>query len=183
MTYPSLSARVLAIDPTTKGFAYAVLEGPGLLIDWGSTQAAPQRKNLTCLKRIADLIERYDPDVLLFEAYAGRDFRRCARIQALFRCVHRLSARRHLRSRAFSRAEVRKAFAALGDTTKEAIARSIGNRFPELGPHLPRVRKPWMSEDERMSIFDAVALAVTYFDSRRKRFKSPAETTQLPLAA
>ena len=36
-------------------------------------------------------------------------------------------------------------------------------RFPELAPRLPRSRKPWMSEDYRMSIFDAVALALTFF--------------------
>jgi hypothetical protein len=33
-------------------------------------------------------------------------------------------------------------------------------RFPEeLGHRLPPKRKPWMSEDYRMGIFDAVALA------------------------
>ena len=35
-------------------------------------------------------------------------------------------------------------------------------QFPELEKRLPRVRKPWMSEDERMSIFDAVALAIAH---------------------
>jgi len=34
-------------------------------------------------------------------------------------------------------------------------------RFPELAPRLPRFRKPWMSEDYRMSIFDAVAFGLT----------------------
>lgn len=32
----------------------------------------------------------------------------------------------------------------------------------------PPPRKPWMSEDERMSIFDAVALATTLFTRERK---------------
>ena len=27
--------RVLAIDPTTKGFGFAIMEGPERLIDWG----------------------------------------------------------------------------------------------------------------------------------------------------
>jgi len=27
--------RVLAIDPSTRGFGFAVLEGPSRLIDWG----------------------------------------------------------------------------------------------------------------------------------------------------
>jgi len=32
---------------------------------------------------------------------------------------------------------------------------------------LPRLRKPWMSEDYRMSIFDAVALALTIFQKTK----------------
>jgi hypothetical protein len=31
---------------------------------------------------------------------------------------------------------------------------------------LPPIRKIWMSEDRRMSIFDAVSLAVTFFRSK-----------------
>ena len=46
---------------------------------------------------------------------------------------------------------------------KQEIAIAIAERFPELAPRLPRSRKPWMSEDYRMSIFDAVALALTFF--------------------
>jgi len=30
---------------------------------------------------------------------------------------------------------------------------------------LPRFRKPWMSEDSRMSIFDAVAFGLTCFQT------------------
>jgi hypothetical protein len=41
---------------------------------------------------------------------------------------------------------------------------AIAKRFPELAPRLPRFRKPWMSEDYRMSIFDAVAMALTLFN-------------------
>jgi len=32
---------------------------------------------------------------------------------------------------------------------------------------LPRFRKPWMSEDYRMSIFDAVALAIAFFQFQK----------------
>lgn len=47
-----------------------------------------------------------------------------------------------------------------GTANKHDIAVAIADRFPELAPRLPRVRKPWMSEDYRMSIFDAVGLAL-----------------------
>lgn len=45
----------------------------------------------------------------------------------------------------------------------KAAWRAIAERFPELQPRLPRVRKIYMSEDERMDIFDAVSLALACF--------------------
>ena len=39
----------------------------------------------------------------------------------------------------------------------------IANRFPELDPRLPRFRKPWMSEDYRMSIFDRWRLPSPFY--------------------
>jgi hypothetical protein len=58
---------------------------------------------------------------------------------------------------------VKQAFSESGASTKHEIAVAIAKRFPELAPRLPRFRKPWMSEDYRMSIFDAVAFGVTFF--------------------
>lgn len=47
-------------------------------------------------------------------------------------------------------------------------------QFPELLPMLPKPRKPWMSEDERMASFDAIALGLMHCASsglaRRARF-------------
>ena len=175
MTYPSLTARVLAIDPTTKGFAYAVFEGPDLLLDWGSTQVRLERKNALCLKRVEDLLRRYAPDVVVLEAYDGKGSHRRPRVRSLIRSIRGLAARKRFRSRAFSRAEIRRAFASVGKATKHPIASEIARRFPELAAHLPEARKFYESEDERMSIFDAASLALTYFASRRKRSKPVAE--------
>ena len=35
-------------------------------------------------------------------------------------------------------------------------------RFPELTPYLPPERKPWISEDLRIAIFDAAAFALAF---------------------
>jgi hypothetical protein len=61
-----------------------------------------------------------------------------------------------------SRAWIKRAFAKSGASTKQQIAVAIANRFPELAPRLPRFKKAWMSEDYRISIFDAVGLALTF---------------------
>ena len=71
----SMKKRVLSIDPTTKGFGFAVLEGPAMLIDWGVKHASGER-NGGCLKQATELICRYQPDVLIVEQTAARGARR-----------------------------------------------------------------------------------------------------------
>jgi len=63
---------------------------------------------------------------------------------------------------------VRRTFAAHGATTKHAIAGLIVARFPEIAPHRPRFRKPWMSEDGRQATFDAAAFGVAFFGGRTR---------------
>jgi hypothetical protein len=64
---------------------------------------------------------------------------------------------------------VKQVFSESGASTKYEIAVAIAQRFPELAPRLPRFRKPWMSEDYRMSIFDAVALAIAFFQFQKEK--------------
>ena len=154
--------RVLAIDPSTRGFGFAVLEGPERLVDWG-VKETKKNKKARSLKLMEDLIDRYQPSVIVVEDYEGKGSRRCQRIQALINDVSKLAEKRKIRVRSFSRAKVKQAFSESGASNKHEIAVSIANHFPELAPRLPRFRKPWMSEDYRMSIFDAVAMALTYF--------------------
>ena len=45
------------------------------------------------------------------------------------------------------------------------VARAVADHLPELAPRLPPRRKPWMSQDERMSIFEAVAFGLTFYHS------------------
>jgi Holliday junction resolvasome RuvABC endonuclease subunit len=154
--------RVLAIDPSTRGFGYAVLEGPNRLIDWGVKETKTD-KNRRSLKLIEDLIDQYQPGVIVVEDYMGKGSRRCRRIQGLINDISKLASKKEVKVRSFSRAKIKQAFFESGASTKHEIAMAIANRFPELTPRLPRFRKPWMSEDYRMSIFDAVTFGVTFF--------------------
>jgi len=65
-------------------------------------------------------------------------------------------------------AVVYRTFAGTGAGTKYGIATALVRAFPELLVRLPPKRKPWQTEDSRMSIFDAVALGLTYFCSLRR---------------
>jgi hypothetical protein len=40
---------------------------------------------------------------------------------------------------------------------------TIAKRMPAFEPFQPAPRKPWQSEDARMGIFDAAALALTFY--------------------
>jgi hypothetical protein len=46
--------------------------------------------------------------------------------------------------------------------TKYERAQAVVQRFPVLTQKLPPKRKPWESEDYRMSVFAAAALAMAY---------------------
>ncbi len=164
--------RVLAIDPSTRGFGFAVLEGPARLIDWGVKEARSD-KNPKALRLIKDLLDRYQPDVIVVEDYSGKGSRRCLRVQKLIKAILELVSAKGISSRSFSHSKVRKVFHSFEAFTKHQISKTIAQLFPELEPRLPPFRKPWMSEDYRMSIFDAVALALTFFHFE-KRIKKAA---------
>jgi hypothetical protein len=48
---------------------------------------------------------------------------------------------------------------------KHRIAETIAGHIPALKLYVPPARKAWMSEDARMGIFDAAALAWVFFDT------------------
>jgi|SRR5690348_15036174 hypothetical protein len=65
------------------------------------------------------------------------------------------------------------------NTTTYCIARAqfIASHIPVFQPLLPPPRKIWNSEDARMSIFDAAALALTFFDAEAvSRFEAELTT-------
>lgn len=168
MSDTSKEVRVLAIDPTTRGFAFAVMEGPHRLIDWGVKSVRPVNEG-RCLAGVAAQIKFFAPTVLVLENTAARSSRRCRRVRQLIQAIRTLAAKMGVRTRLVSRGQVKTVFAASGALTKHQIALGIAQQLPELARRVPRHRKPWMSEDDRMNIFDAVALALPFFHLLEKR--------------
>jgi hypothetical protein len=153
--------RVLGIDPFSRGVGFAVLEGPGYLIDWGlkSTDGADSAK---AIRIIETLIGRFQPDVLAIEDWDETGSRRRDRVRKL---LNRVASRgtKSMRVRLITTRQLR----ALGPrsqvNTKFGRACFLADQFPELRAFLPRFRKPWMSEEDRMSIFDALGFALACF--------------------
>lgn len=149
--------RRLAVAPSTRGFGFAVLEGDKL-VDWG-VKSVSQNKNSCTLAKVAELLSLYHPALMVLEE--AESTRRSTRIRKLHTKLVSLAKRHKIKVKLLTRAKVRGVFFADGEGTKDALAALLAERFPEeLKSRLPPKRRPWMSEDYRMGIFDAVALGL-----------------------
>src|SRR5207237_3406310 len=92
-----------------------------------------------------------------------------ARFQHLIRSILRLSKKKKITTRCFSRRKIQQSFPTADATTKREIAFAIVEQLPELAPQFPPRRQPWMTEDHRMTIFDAVSLALAFFCFHNRR--------------
>lgn len=160
------SGLVLGLQPTSRGIGFAVLEGTLRLVDWG-VRETKKDKNRDGLRKIDALLDFYDPAVLVLENHHGQGSRRASRIRELLDAITERALARGLPVRHYSRGQVRHFFSHYDAQNKHQIATTIAGWLPELALRLPPPRKPWMSEDYRMAIFDAAAFALTYFHRRR----------------
>jgi hypothetical protein len=153
--------RVLALDPMSRGFGYAVLEGPTRLVDWG-IRNAPNDNSRALLRKISKLIDLYYPDVIVIEDCGHARSRRRQRVRTVISQVAALSTG-ETEVQLIPAALVHGMFGAGKAVTKHQIATLVAEHFSELSLRLPPARKPWMPEDSRFAIFDAVAFGLTYF--------------------
>jgi len=157
-----MTRRVLAIDPFSRGFGFAVLEGPGDLVDWGFRQSRDCTQRAS-IEKVSQLIRQYQPDVIVVEDCRDPSCRRRQRARSLIRSISALAAELTVEIHNISARNVREVFAGNGRPNKDRIARTVAQHLPRLASKVPPVRKLWMSEDQRMAIFDAAAFALTYY--------------------
>ncbi|MBX3177721.1 MAG: hypothetical protein KF886_10195 [Candidatus Hydrogenedentes bacterium] len=108
------------------------------------------------------LIRLHAPHALVAEDMDAPGCRRRGRAVRLTRAVCKLAKTLDINVHTVSATAVKTAFAQDGANTKVQIAAAVTLRFPALMRHLPPLRKPWMSEDYRFSIFDAAAFMITH---------------------
>ena len=157
------NVRVLAIAPLSRGLGYAVMEGPDKFVACGN-KAILRDKNAGALAWVNRFMQFYQPDVLVLPNVTAADTRRAARIKTLHRQIVAWAGKKNVKVRLVSVTQVRTQL--LGDSkgTKFAVAQMLAAKYPtELGLRLPPKRRPWMSEDPRMDIFDAVGLAIAFW--------------------
>ena len=131
-----------------------------MLVHWG-VKSVKGDKNAGAIEKVEDMIARYNPQVMVLEDTATKGSHRAPRIQALTKRLVAVAERRTIKVVLFSQRQIRRVFFGDEPGTKHALAETIAGRFPEeLGFRLPPKRRDWMSQDSRMDIFDAVALAL-----------------------
>ena len=156
---------VLSIYATSRGFAFVLFEGPESPFDWGVREINNPSRNKKCLGAIAELIDRNQPSHIVIEDTGDSHSRRNIRVQHLYRSVAALADRNFIEVHRVSKPAIGECFANVGAVTKYEIAQAIAMRIPAFAIRIPPVRKPWMSQDSRQSLFDAAALGIAYFAS------------------
>jgi hypothetical protein len=154
---------LLAIDPTSRGFAFAVLEAPAFLVDWGSKSA--RANNCDLLRKVDALLSRYQPDVLVLEDLGAKGARRRKRARREIKSLERRALKRGVRVEWVSRLAVLDTFAP--EKSKYEVALRLAEIFPVLANRLPRKRNTWRPEQARMSVFDALGIAAATVERAR----------------
>ncbi|HEY2445037.1 MAG TPA: hypothetical protein VGI20_04795 [Rhizomicrobium sp.] len=154
--------QVLAIHPTTTGFGWTLFEGPLSPVDWGVVTVGKDR-NARCLARIQELVHRLRPAEIVLEQFEGGTARRSNRVRRLYRSIIQLAQALGIEPRIFEREVIAQVFAGVRAKTRYEIATAIAARIDAFSHKLPPKRKIWLPDDKRMGLFNAAALAITFF--------------------
>jgi hypothetical protein len=151
------TSRICGLYPTWRGFGFVVLERRGRLRAWGVAHYH-STNNTEFLAGVEAFLEKHRPTLVALEdaSLTKRGEVAKARIEAVVGYLHL----RDIATQLVSTGEQKAALELSRDATKHQIATALTLLFPELLQHLPRKRKPWQSEDERMSLFAAAGMAL-----------------------
>lgn len=159
-------ARILALDLHPQRFGYAVLETPTDLLDWGVRRRYRKHEPLrdsSIQRSLRSLLEMWRPSLILIkEPSKHRTARTEKRLASLVDEVRRC----RIPARSLTDHEVCSVFGSGSNMTKYAMASMLVRQFPFLTFTLPPPRKIWKSEDYRMHMFAAVALALAASSQR-----------------
>lgn len=153
---------VLAIAPTTRGIGYVVFDSIYGPLDWGVKEVRTD-KNRQALKRAGELFTIFEPAAVIVEDWEAKGARRELRICALLLAITRKARQEGIAVHRYPRTTVSDTFKAYGTSSKDDIAAVIADAIPELSQDLPPRRRIWESEHYSMAIFEAAALAITYY--------------------
>lgn len=156
--------RVLAVDLFSRGFGFAVLDGPNTLSHVGLRGLRGEDRHAICIAKVKQLIDWTEPDVLiLLDMREPSSHRPESSVRLSDELAHYARAT-PMNVRLVRWSEVRRTCASSPTASKYEIAQRLAEQFPQLREWLPPKRVPWANEPEGINVFDAVALGVTAHD-------------------
>ncbi len=150
---------ILAIVPTAKGFAYAIVSKQKEVVTIG-------RANLSrfgieyMMKRIRHVIHCYSARVIVIPRYESN--KHSARGELLMNATESYAIENAIESRRYDYDQVKTAFGIYKAETRFEMAVALTKVYPELKPKLPKPRKSYMNEPYTAPMFSALALALTH---------------------
>lgn len=160
MTEPVRSpGRILALNLRRQRFGYAVMEGASFLLDWGVRRRLRRNESKPrfFVRSLESLLYLWRPSLVVFMGVA-KSMNGCTTNYMLQ--ISREMRRHRIRTRRFSIRDVQRVFGMGAPLTQQSMAEAMVQQLPFFAANLPPTRKPWMSEDYRMLMFSAIALAL-----------------------
>ena len=150
--------RILAVDLRSTRVGFAVVETPIQLVDWGKRALTAD----SCSALLLWLLQKYGISLMVVRKIQFDSPRNTARVRTGLRVIRKIARARSIELTAMSKNDFNRVFQQPERRTKFEIARLMTVIFPELAQLLPRSRRCYEPENRRMSVFDAVALAVVH---------------------
>jgi hypothetical protein len=163
MNPPRRYALTMSLYMNSRGFAFVLFEGVLSPYDWGVFEIRGGTKHQAVIDKATSLLRRYAPDVLVMQDMGPDGTQRANRLAVLNDALGSMAQELGVAVFTYSRADVYSAFRSMGFANKQMLAALIAKHIPAFERHVPPPRKPWMSEDARMGLFDAAALALLFF--------------------
>ncbi len=157
-----VSSSVLALEPNARGLSFVFFEQEGKLADWGIHEIR-NLKNIRCRRRALTLLRRLQPDFVVMENTHAMGARRQRRIIELLGQMKADANQMGLQVSLISKRTIQEQFCVFGTGSKDDIATAIATMVPELAEKLPSRRRIWESEHYNMGMFEAAALAISFY--------------------
>ena len=150
---------ILSLYPDSRGIGYVCLQVPKGLYDYGITTAKPI-SNRRLLKRTEKFIDHFKPKIVVLREQAKET--NSDRNNKLIDAIVTLAGEKELQVFRYSKQQIRDVFEVFGASTKFGIVEQILKTFPDLAYRAPKQKKWYEREDYNMTLFNAVALALTH---------------------
>jgi hypothetical protein len=131
-------------------------------MDWGMTFFQPNRESeiRAARRRVEFLLSSFNPTLIAVAKSEVAASHNASSVRSLIRSIRTEARAGSIPFQSMNRRHIRNSFLEHDAKSKDEIASSLVDRFPELRSKLPRKRRTWEKEHYRMTLFDAVALGV-----------------------